>query len=84
MLYATHLFPRDYFHIGYEMIVVIIVEVIDARTKASDAERWCFLLSAWINGWVNNGEAGDLRRHRAHYDVTVITYCFVSHTNVGS
>ena len=27
---------------------------------------------AWINGWVNNGEAGDLRRHRAHYDVTVI------------
>ena len=27
---------------------------------------------AWINGWVNNREAGDLRRHRAHYDVTVI------------
>ena len=25
-----------------------------------------------IYGWVNNGEAGDLRRHRAHYDVTVI------------
>ena len=24
------------------------------------------------NGWVNNGEAGDLRRHRAHYVVTVI------------
>ena len=23
-------------------------------------------------GWVNNGEAGDLRRHRAHYDVTVM------------
>ena len=23
------------------------------------------------NGWVNNCEAGDLRRHRAHYDVTV-------------
>ena len=22
--------------------------------------------------WVNNGEAGDLRRHRAHYDVTVM------------
>ena len=26
----------------------------------------------WINGWVNNGEAGDLRRHRTHYDVTVM------------
>ena len=25
-----------------------------------------------INGWVNNGEAGDLRRHRAHYDVIVM------------
>ena len=24
----------------------------------------------WTNGWVNNREAGDLRRHRAHYDIT--------------
>ena len=24
------------------------------------------------NGGVNNGIAGDLRRHRAHYDVTVV------------
>ena len=29
-------------------------------------------ICAWINGWVNNREAGDLRRHRAHYDVTVM------------
>ena len=27
---------------------------------------------AWTNGWANNREAGDLRRHRAHYDVTVM------------
>ena len=27
------------------------------------------LIWASINGWVNNGEAGDLRRHRTHYDV---------------
>ena len=26
-----------------------------------------------INGWVNNGEAGDLRRYRAHYDVIVMS-----------
>ena len=26
----------------------------------------------WKNGWVNNREAGDLRRHRAHYDVILI------------
>ena len=25
-----------------------------------------------LNGWVNNREAGDLRGHRAHYDVSVI------------
>ena len=31
------------------------------------------LICVWINGWVNNREAGDLRRYRAHYDVTVMT-----------
>ena len=30
------------------------------------------LIFAWINGWVNTGEYGDLRRHRAHYNVTVM------------
>ena len=34
---------------------------------------WMFsLISAWINGWVNNHEAGGLRRNRAHYDVIVM------------
>ena len=30
------------------------------------------LICVWINGWVNTHEAGDLRRYRAHYDVTVM------------
>ena len=30
------------------------------------------LICAWINSWINNGDAGDLRRHRARYDDTVI------------
>ena len=30
------------------------------------------LIRVWINGWINNHEAGDLRRYRAHYDVTVM------------
>ena len=39
--------------------------------------EWCRALMfslncAWINGWVNNGEAADLGHHRAHYDVTVM------------
>ena len=39
--------------------------------------QWCGglmfpLICAWMTGWVNNREAGDLRHHRAHYDVTVM------------
>ena len=30
------------------------------------------LLSAWTNGWARNRDPGDLRRHRAHYDATVM------------
>ena len=30
------------------------------------------LICSWINGWVNNREAGDLIRHRAHYDITAM------------
>ena len=46
------------------------------HTKAADGEFWRFLWSAsWINGWVNNREAGDLRHHRAHYDVIAMIIC---------
>ena len=31
------------------------------------------LICASINGWVNNREAGDLRHHRVHYGVSVMT-----------
>ena len=30
------------------------------------------LICTWINGWVNNRKAGDLRRNRAHYNVSVM------------
>ena len=47
-------------------------------TKASDANIWYFLCSA-PQQTVNNRDAGDLRRHRAHYDVIVMNmimlYC---------
>ena len=38
------------------------------------------LIYAWINDWVNNGKAGDLRRHPGHHDVTVmntLVFCCV-------
>ena len=31
-----------------------------------------FFICAWINDWVNNREAGDLRGHRVHYDITAM------------
>ena len=39
--------------------------------------QWCgalifSLICVWINSWVNNHEAGDLRCYRAHYDVSVM------------
>ena len=46
--------------------------------KASDAELWCLLWSpSRINNWVNNREAGYLRRHRAHYDVIVVIWVHI-------
>ena len=40
------------------------------------------LISAWINGWVNNRDAGDLRRHRGHYYVTVM-FWFITGENTS-
>ena len=37
------------------------------------------LIWAWINDWVNNHEAGDLRRHHAHYDVTMMSFTELHH-----
>ena len=30
------------------------------------------LICVWINGWVNNRDAGEFRCYRAHYDVSVM------------
>ena len=32
------------------------------------------LICAWINGWINNREVGDLRPNRAHYDISVMCH----------
>ena len=50
--------------------------------------HWCgvlmfSLICAWTNGWVNNRDAGDLRRHCAHYDVTVISN-IIAGTSAGA
>ena len=42
--------------------------------------HWCgalmfSLICVWINGWVNNRQAGDLRRCRTNFDVIVMKPC---------
>ena len=42
------------------------------------------LICVWINDWVNNREAGELRPHRSQYYVTVMSRClciliYISH-----
>ena len=37
------------------------------------------LICVWINTRVNNREAGDLRCHRAHYNVTAMSYASLGH-----
>ena len=42
-----------------------------------------FLICVWINGWVNNREAGDLRRHLGHFDVIVMMHS-LNNTNTNT
>ena len=41
-----------------------------------------FLVYVWINCWVNNREAGDLRRYGTHYDVTVMMTTVIALDNI--
>ena len=48
------------------------------RSPVSSPQRVVFsLICTWINGWVNNHETGDLKRPRAHYDVTVMSWAHI-------
>ena len=56
----------------FYMLLAICVGEFPAQrpvTRSFDFSLMC----ARINGWVNNGEVGNLRRHHAHYDVIVTT-----------
>ena len=57
---------------------------VNSPHKGQWREALMFSLTcAWINGWVNNRWAGDLRRHRAHYDVTLMCAYVLSSFKVG-
>ena len=45
---------------------------LDAPHKGEWREDLMFSLVAWTNGQANNLDGGDLRRHRANFDITVM------------
>ena len=51
----------------------IIVKQVYSQHKGQWLQALMFsLICVWINDWVTNREADDLRRYRAHYDVIVM------------
>ena len=53
------------------------METFSALLALCDKGQWrgalmFYFIYAWINDWVNNREAGDLRRQDGHYDVIVM------------
>ena len=63
--------------IKFSALLAICAGIHRSSVNSSHKRQWRValmfsLISAWINDWVNNREAGNLRRHRARYDVTVM------------
>ena len=57
-------------------------EIRRSPVNSPHKDQWCgalrfSLICTWVNYWINNREAGDLRRHRAHYDVIVMWWSAV-------
>ena len=68
-------FKRKHFPRYWPFVRGISRSPVNSSNKGQWHEALTFSVNcSWINGWVNNGEAGDLRRHRAHYDVIVMSY----------
>ena len=58
----------------FSALLAICAEIHRSPVNSPHKGQWHGALvfssiCTWINGWVNNGEAGDLRRHRVHYDL---------------
>ena len=55
------------------MIIMMTSSPVNSPHKGQWRGALMFsFIRAWINGWVNNSDAGDLRHHRAYYDVIVM------------
>ena len=61
----------------FSALLVVCAGIHRSPVNSPHKGQWCgalmfYLICAWINGWVNNHEAGDLRGYSAHYDVSVM------------
>ena len=49
---------------------------MDSPHKGKRRGTLKFFISTWTNGWANTRDAGDLRRHRAYHDVTIMLQAY--------
>ena len=74
-VHDTHIFLMWYLSIMMSSIGNICERKSPMNSPKKNQRRGALLFSlifGWTNYWVNNREADDLRRHCAHYDVTVM------------
>ena len=62
-----------------ETFSVLLASCAGNSPITGEFPQWCralivSLICAWINSWVNNREACDLRRHHDHYDISVMQW----------
>ena len=74
----TNFFGDSWWRHHMETFSVLLALCAGSPVNSPHKEQWrgalMFSLNcAWIDGWVNNREAGNLRRHHAYYDVAVIS-----------
>ena len=77
MISATHddVIKRKHFPRYWPFVRGIHQSPVNSPRKGQWRGALMFsLICTRINGWVNNREAGDLKRHCAHYDVTVMSH----------
>ena len=61
----------------FSALLDLCEEIRQSPVDSPHKGQWCGALMFssicdWTNGWVNNRDTSDLKRHRAHYDVTVM------------
>ena len=62
---------------AFSALLVFVRGIHRSPLNSSNKGQWrgaliFSLICVWIKGWVNNREADNLRRYRAHYDVSVM------------